>query len=139
MAEPNPPNHTQITTINSRTDTQTNSTQNPDLPITVPTIKLNGQNYELWSQIMEMFIFGRDILGLITGKIRQPILSDPTYGKWRTKNAIVKCWIINSLTPDLIGNFIKFPTPKGVWDVIATTYFDGGDNVQVYDLKQKFS
>jgi hypothetical protein len=68
MAEPNPPNHTRITTTNSKTDTQTNSTQNPDLPITIPGIKLNGQNYELRSQIMEIFIFGRDILGLITGK-----------------------------------------------------------------------
>jgi hypothetical protein len=81
MTELNPPNHTRITTTNSKTDTQTNSTQNPDLPITVPRIKLNGQNYELWSQIMEMFIFGRDILGLIIGKIRRPILTDPTYGK----------------------------------------------------------
>jgi len=36
-------------------------------------------------------------------------------------------------------NFIRFPTPKGVWDAIDTTYFDGGDNVQVYDLKRKVS
>jgi hypothetical protein len=36
-------------------------------------------------------------------------------------------------------NFIGFPTPKGVWDAIDTTYFDGGDNVQVYDLKRKVS
>jgi hypothetical protein len=63
----------------------------------------------------------KDKLGLITGKIRQPALTDPTYSKWRTKNAIVKGWIINSLNPNLIGNFIKFPTAKGVWDVVAAT------------------
>jgi len=58
MAEPNPPNHAQVTTTNSRTDTQTNSTQNPDLLIiAIPRIKFNGQNYELWSHIMEMFIY----------------------------------------------------------------------------------
>jgi hypothetical protein len=118
MAESNPPNHAQITTTNSRIDTQTNFTQNPDLPIVVPGIKLNGQNYELWSQIMEMFISSRDKLGLITDKIRQPILTDPTYSKWRAENAIVKGWVINSLTPDLIGNFIRFPTAKGVWDAL---------------------
>jgi hypothetical protein len=139
MAESNPPNHAQITTTNSRIDTQTNFTQNPDLPIVVPGIKLNGKNYELWSQIMEMFISSRDKLGLITDKIRQPILTDPTYSKWRAENAIVKGWVINSLTPDLIGNFIRFPTAKGVWDAIATTYFDGGDNVQVYDQTRKVS
>ena len=63
---------------------------------------------------MEMFIFGKDKLGLITGKIKQSILTDPTYSKWRTENAIVKGWIINPLTPNLIGNFIRFPTAKGV-------------------------
>jgi hypothetical protein len=88
---------------------------------------------------MEMFISSRDKLGLITGEIKQLILTDPTYSKWRTENAIIKGWIINSLTPDLIRNFTRFPTAKGVWDAIATTYFDGGDNVQVYDLKRKVS
>jgi hypothetical protein len=121
IAESNPPNHAQITNTNSRIDTQTNFTPNPNLPIAVVGIKLNGQNYELWSQIMEMFISGRDKFGLITGKIRQPILTDPTYSKWRIENAIVKGWIINPLTPDLIGNFNMFPTTKGVWDAIATT------------------
>jgi hypothetical protein len=51
---------------------------------------------------MEMFISGRDKLGLITDEIRQPILTGPTYSKWRVENAIVKGWVINSLTPDLI-------------------------------------
>jgi len=41
--------------------------------------------------------------------------------------------------PNLIENFIMFLTAKGVWDVIATSYFDGGDNVQVYNLKRKVS
>ena len=87
----------------------------------------------------DIFISDRDKLGLITGEIKQPPLTYPTYNKWRSENAIVKGWIINSLNPDLIGNFIRFPTTKGVWDAIATTYFDGGDNVQVYDLKRKVS
>lgn len=60
MAKPNPPNHAQITTKNFGTDTQTNSTQNPDLLIiAIRRIKFNGHNYELWSHIMEMFIYLR--------------------------------------------------------------------------------
>ena len=114
MAEENPQNP--ITIINPRTDPQIITTQNHnhDLPVAIPGIKLNGQNYELWSQIMEMFISGRDKLGFITGEIKQPALADPTYNKWRTENVIIKGWIINSLNPDLIGNFIRFPTAKRV-------------------------
>ena len=39
------------------------------------------------------------------------------------------------MDPSLIGNFMWFPTAKMVWDSIATTYFDGSDTSQVYDLR----
>ncbi|XP_059440183.1 uncharacterized protein LOC132172662 [Corylus avellana] len=41
------------------------------------------------------------------------------------------------MEPSLIGNFIRFPTAKLVWDSIATTYFDGSDTSQVYDLRRR--
>ncbi|KAL6335694.1 hypothetical protein AAG906_032886 [Vitis piasezkii] len=74
-------------------------------------IKLDRTNYALWSQVVEMYIFGKDKLGYING------------------------WLINSMDPSLIGNFIWFPTAKLMWDSIATTYFDGSDMSQVYDLR----
>ncbi|KAI5327718.1 hypothetical protein L3X38_027114 [Prunus dulcis] len=48
-------------------------------------------------------------------------------------------WLINSLEQSLIGNFIRFPTAKAVWDAIATTYYDGTDTSQVYDLRRRVS
>jgi len=39
----------------------------------------------------------------------------------------------------MIGNFIKFPITKSIWDFIATTYFDGLDISQVYKLKRKIT
>ncbi|KAI5320292.1 hypothetical protein L3X38_040000 [Prunus dulcis] len=48
-------------------------------------------------------------------------------------------WLINSLEQSLIGNFIRFSTAKAVWDAIATTYYDGTDTSQVYDLKRRVS
>ncbi|KAG6768521.1 hypothetical protein POTOM_027442 [Populus tomentosa] len=100
-------------------------------------IKLNGTNYALWSQIVEMYISGKDKLGYINGDLPQPELNDPTFRRWRTENSIVKGWLINSMDPSLVGNFIRFPTAKQVWESIATTYFDGNDKSQVYDLKRR--
>lgn len=100
-------------------------------------IKLDGSNYALWSQVVEMYISGKDKLGYINGDIQQPPQTDPSFRKWRTDNAIVKGWLINSMEPSLIGNFIRFPTVKLVWDSIATTYFDGSDTSQVYDLRRR--
>ena len=42
-------------------------------------IKLDGQNYALWSQVMEMYIAGKDKLGYILGDIPQPEPTDPTF------------------------------------------------------------
>ncbi|XP_058739097.1 uncharacterized protein LOC131611000 [Vicia villosa] len=100
-------------------------------------IKLDGNNYPLWSQVVEMHISGKDKLGYINGDLPQPPQTDPTFRRWRTDNAIVKGWIINSMDPSLISNFIRFSTAKLVWDAIATTYFDGSDTSQVYELRRR--
>ena len=100
-------------------------------------IKLEGSNYALWSQVVEMYISGKDKLGYINGDSPQPPETDPSFRRWRTENAIVKGWLINSMDPSMIVNFICFPTAKQVWDSAATTYFDGTDTSQVYDLRRR--
>ncbi|KAF5454826.1 hypothetical protein F2P56_024463 [Juglans regia] len=100
-------------------------------------IKLDGSNYALWSQVVEMYISGKDKLGYINGDFPQSSSTDPSFCKWRTDNTIVKGWLITSMDPSLIGNFIRFPTAREVWDSIATTFFDGSDTSQVYDLKRR--
>jgi hypothetical protein len=101
------------------------------------SIKLDGSNYALWSQVVEMYISGKDMLGYINGELPQPLPTDPCFPKWRTENAIVKGWLINSMDKSLILNFIRFPTAKMVWNSIASTYFDASNSSQVYDLKRQ--
>ena len=100
-------------------------------------IKLDGTNYALWSQIVEMYISGKDKLRYINGDLPEPPQTNPAFKKWRTKNAVVKGWLINSMDLKLVSNFIRFLMAKAVWDSIATTYFNGGDTSQVYDLKRR--
>ncbi|XP_045787537.1 uncharacterized protein LOC123882926 [Trifolium pratense] len=125
-----------MTQVLNQNQTQTHTT-NDDSSAAQIGIKLDGSNYPLWSQIVEMYISGKDKLGYINGDLPQPLLTDPGFRKWRTENAIVKGWLINSMDTSLIGNFIRFPTAKMVWDSIAITYFDGSDTSQVYDLKRQ--
>ena len=107
-----------------------------DSPI-VLGIELDGSNYALWSQVVEMYISSKDKLGYINEDLPQPLEIDQFFQKWQTKNAIVKGWLINSMESSLVGNFIRFLTAKQVWDSIATTYFDGSDTSQVYDLRRR--
>ena len=118
----------------SKAPTPTPTTDSGAAPI---GIKLDSTNYALWSQVIEMYISGKDKLGYINGDLLQPPTTDPSFRRWRTENANVKGWLINSMDPSLIGNFIRFPTAKQVWDAIATTYFDGGDATQIYELRRR--
>ncbi|KAI5319025.1 hypothetical protein L3X38_038733 [Prunus dulcis] len=93
-------------------------------------IKLDGTNYALWSQVVQLYISGKDKLGYINDDLPQPPSTAPTFPRWRTENSIVKGWLINSLEQSLIGNFIRFPMTKAVWDAIATTYYDGTNTSQ---------
>ena len=99
-------------------------------------IKLDCHNYALWSQVMEMYIAGNDKLRYILGDNPQPEPTDPAFRKWRTENAVVKGWLINSMESSLINNFIRYPTAQQVWDAVDITFFDGSDTSQVYDLKR---
>lgn len=140
-----PPPHTdsilttltnQMTEALSKAQASTQTTDNTTAPI---GIKLDGSNYALWSQVVEMYISSKDKLGYINGDCPPPPQADPSFRKWRTDNAIVKGWLINSTDPTLIGNFIRFPTAKSVWDAIATTYLDGSDTSQVYELQRRMA
>ncbi|RVW24805.1 hypothetical protein CK203_080312 [Vitis vinifera] len=62
-------------------------------------IKLDGTNYALWSQVVEMYTSGKGKLGYINGDFLQPEPTDSTFRRWRTENAIVKGWLINSMDP----------------------------------------
>lgn len=61
--------------------------------------------HELWVIVPSL----RDVylkLGYINGDLPQPSEIDPIFRKWRAENAVVKGWLINSVDPKLIGNYI---------------------------------
>lgn len=110
-----------------------------DSPSSSISVKLDGKNYGLWSQIVEMFVSGKDKLGFLTGESSPPPAGDPAFRKWKTEDSTVKGWLINSMDSALITNFIRYPTAKDVWRAVQTTYFDGSDASQIYDLKRRVS
>jgi len=127
---------TRMTEVLSKTSAPTQTSDGATAPI---GIKLDGTNYALRSQVVEMYFLGKDKLGYINGDLSQPPQTYSAFRRWRIDNTIVKGWLINSMHPFLISNFIHFPTTKLVWDAIAPTYFDGSDTSQVYDLQRRLT
>ena len=75
---------------------------------TSPTIsiKLDGSNYLVWSQILKIHITGRKKKGYIIGRKITLAEDNPNYDEWEAKNALVKSWPINSMTNKLISHFV---------------------------------
>ena len=99
----------ELTTKMTEVLTRAQTSSQPSLTeasITPISIKLGGSNYALWSQVVEMYISSKDKLGYINGDFPQPVETDLSFRRWRTKNAIVKGWLINLTDPSLIANFI---------------------------------
>ncbi|XP_057473626.1 protein trichome birefringence-like 43 isoform X1 [Actinidia eriantha] len=90
------------------TRAQTSSSPITDSPMVPISIKLDGSNYGLWSQVVEMYISGKDKLGYINGDYPPPPETDPSFCEWRTENAMVKRWLINSMDYSLVVNFIRY-------------------------------
>ena len=103
------------------------------------TIKFDGNNFYLWSQMVKMKLAGRDKLGYIDGTNPQPSSTNANYRRWSVDDSIVKDFLINSMDSSLIGNFLSYSTAKEVWDAVSTTYFDGNDLSQILDLKRKIN
>ena len=62
------------------------------------SVKLDGTNYRVWSQIMEMYIAGKRKKGYLTGRKVAPADDDPSYDEWDADDKTVKSWLINSMT-----------------------------------------
>ena len=61
-----------------------------------------------------MYIAAKDKLGYINGDVPKPSETDPIFRRWRTENATVKGWLIGSMDPALVENYIRFSTAKTV-------------------------
>ena len=59
-----------------------------DLAIAPIGIKLDGTNYALWSQVVEMYVADKDKLSYINGDLPQSSTIDPSFSRRWTENVI---------------------------------------------------
>ncbi|KAB5538145.1 hypothetical protein DKX38_015678 [Salix brachista] len=99
-------------------------------------VTLTESNYDVWSQIMEMQIAGREKLEyLISNTI--PEKTDPSYGKWYAENQKIKGWLLTSMSPEIMKRYLRLPTAHGIWTALAKAFYDGADESQLFSLNQR--
>jgi len=96
---------------------------------------LTESNYDVWSQIMEMQIAGREKLEYLMSNT-SPEITDPSYVKWYAENQKVKGWLLTSMSLEIMKRYLRLPTAHGTWNALTKTFFDGADESQLVALNQ---
>ncbi|KAG6763432.1 hypothetical protein POTOM_030847 [Populus tomentosa] len=99
-------------------------------------VTLTESNYDVWSQIMEMQIAGREKLEyLVSNTI--PEKTDPSYAKWYAENQKIKGWLLTSMSPEIMKRYLRLPTAHEIWNALAKAFYDGADESQLFTLNQR--
>lgn len=97
--------------------------------------KLNQSNFLIWSRMMHIALGARDRLNHITDD--PPPKTDPDQKNWTQKDALVISWIIDNINPDLVRQFLDYPTARELWKGLERTFSSGSDELQIFDLTVK--
>ena len=97
-------------------------------------VVLTEVNYDVWSQILEMQIAGREKLEYIMGKTDPPKETDATYAKWYAENQKVKGWLLTSMSPEIMKHYLRLRTAREIWSALAKAFYDGSDETQLFAL-----
>ncbi|CAL1400034.1 unnamed protein product [Linum trigynum] len=103
---------------------------------TIISMKLTDQNYNLWSQVMELALRTKNKLQFVNGLIPVPQVGDPIWQSWHRCDSTVRCWIYNSLSDDIANSVVPYKVAKDVWDNLKDR-FSQADNMRVYELNEQ--
>lgn len=59
---------------------------------------------------MLIYIKGKDKEDYLTGAIKPSTIDDPKYQKWKTENALVMGWLLNSMKLEVSGHYLFLDT-----------------------------
>ncbi|KAL3652172.1 hypothetical protein CASFOL_001853 [Castilleja foliolosa] len=104
--------------------------------IPLPNIetKLDDSNYSLWSRRVKLALSGRGKWHHVTGIPELSASTHLNYPSWEEYDIQVLSWLIDSMSPDLISQFIEYQNPFELWIGTNQTYRSGEDALQIYDL-----
>ncbi|XP_075074417.1 uncharacterized protein LOC142162018 [Nicotiana tabacum] len=95
------------------------------------SFQLTGtDNYDKWNRSMRIALRGRNKLGLVEGTWKKEIFRENLWEQWERYNAILLSWLMNAVTPQLVGGVVfgasahtdwedlreKFDKMKDLWD-----------------------
>ncbi|KAL2245674.1 UNVERIFIED_CONTAM: hypothetical protein Sindi_2835600 [Sesamum indicum] len=129
---------------NTRTKTQSTMAQDPqvleiqnsDTCMSLVSVPLDGSNYFTWSRLVKISLAAMMKLPFIDGKVERPKEGDDAYQEWVRADCMVTCWILNSISKEIVESFLYATTARELW-VELETRFGQRNGPMIYRLNRE--
>ncbi|XP_059628668.1 uncharacterized protein LOC132271337 [Cornus florida] len=103
------------------------------------SFKLSGENYVTWKPLMIGLIKSQGLIGFINGEVSAPPkrkeipweygfipeyprrtieIENPDYEAWERTDALLRSWILGTVSEDLLPNLVRLETVKDMWTIL---------------------
>ncbi|KAK3019514.1 hypothetical protein RJ639_003186 [Escallonia herrerae] len=110
----------------------------PGLIFVTQPLSENGENYFTWRRNMLTALQSKNKAGFVDGLIAKPDVHSRDFQSWIQCNAVVKSWIVNSLSRELQTSAAHADTASEIWCDFDER-FTQGIALRVYDLKRSIA
>ena len=89
--------------------------KSPQLHLTLGSpIKLNEDNYEVWSRMFMMSLVGHRKAHILTSE--KPAENSENYKTWVEENGMVMTWITHSVNANIASHLCFYSTARDMWE-----------------------
>ncbi|KAL0455042.1 UNVERIFIED_CONTAM: hypothetical protein Slati_0843400 [Sesamum latifolium] len=112
-------------------------------PLEVPgmimiSASLNGNNWLSWSRSVRIALEGRYKLGFIDGSCSRPAEGSPQHKQWRITDCVVRTWILNTISEDIVNAFLYASSSRDLWMELDARYGEC-DGTLLYKLQREIN
>lgn len=138
---------TLLETVNSRGEMSRQEAEPKEdvHPLQMPLVKLEGaETYGSWAEHAETILVSRRLEGYVLGTVGKPPDEDSKEGqKWKTSNALVRAWLLSSISPQIAKQVERIKEAAEIWRLLKGTYSGVGNEMlacriqkELHDLSQ---
>jgi bacterioferritin-associated ferredoxin len=97
----------------------------------MPLVKLEGaETYGSWAEHAETILVSRRLEGYVLGTVGKPPDEDSKEGqKWKTSNALVRAWLLSSISPQIAKQVERIKEAAEIWRLLKGTYSGVGNEM----------
>ncbi|KAL2235368.1 UNVERIFIED_CONTAM: Retrovirus-related Pol polyprotein from transposon RE1 [Sesamum indicum] len=98
----------------------------------------SGSHWLSWSRSVRMALESKDKLNFIDGSGLRPVIGTPQYKQWRITDCLVRTWILNTISKDLVNAYLYANLSRDLWMELEARYGEC-DGTLLYKLQREIS